>query len=168
MYTNKRPGGAAVSGKKKQAKQAASASARPPLARATRSMHKMRRPGFSQSPAVRGSSHGPRGARIYLYGFDCRLLEASSRSFRDRHSGSSTSSKAWPLPPPALPTCKGVFAHEVPHVDRAVWASKVAWLNMVSKRAEQRPRTVLRQLLVTLTENPGAVLTVITAVITDL
>ena len=128
MYAGKRPAYAAVSGKKKQAKQAGSA-----FARAGNSAPK-------QDGAARFLTKSSAAAVVsgpLVVVFTCMALAAywkqapeiseTAKRFVDVRQGVV----GQPLSPPMLPT--KVPSQKKYHVDKAVWASKVAWLMETSR-----------------------------------
>ena len=128
MYAGKRPAYAAVSGKKKQAKQAGSA-----FAGAGNSAQK-------QDGAARFLTKSSAAAVVsgpLVVVFTCMALAAywkqapeiseTAKRFVDVRQGVV----GQPLSPPMLPT--SVPSQKKYHVDEAVWASKVAWLMETSR-----------------------------------
>ena len=129
MYAGKRPAYAAVSGKKKQAKQAGSA-----FAGAGNSAHDQHGAArFLTKPSAAAVVSGP---LVLVFTFmalsafwkQAPEISETAKRFVDVRQGVV----GQPLSPPVLPT--KVASNKKYHVDEAVWASKVAWL-MESKRA---------------------------------
>ena len=128
MYAGKRPANAAVSGKKKQAKQAGSA-----FGGAGNSAHDQHGAArFLTKPAAAAVVSGP---VVLVFTF-----MALSAFWRQAPEISETAKRfvevrqgvpGLPLSPPVLPT--SVPSNKKYHVEQAVYASKVAWLMETSR-----------------------------------